>query len=179
MAARIYKLKEHTARLFKSAETLGMKIPFTQDEINQACIEAAAGAEHQGWLYPPGGVPRQRDDGGVGPEHQDPCRHRRAGPGRPISARRKSSKASGWTSRDWRRPAPDTAPVHAKAAGLYMICTLSKHAAEAKGYADAMMLDYRGYVAEATGANIFFVKDGVLHTPDRRIVSSMASPASR
>ena len=65
----------------------------------------------------------------------------------------------------WRRPAAETEPVHAKAAGLYMICTLSKHAAEAKGYADAMMLDYRGLVAEATGANIFFIKDGVLHTP--------------
>jgi len=59
-----------------------------------------------------------------------------------------------------------TAPCKAKAAGLYMICTISKHAAEAKGYADAMMLDYRGRVAEATGANIFFVKDGVIHTPD-------------
>ncbi len=65
----------------------------------------------------------------------------------------------------WKRPAPDTAPTAAKASGLYMICTISKHAAEAKGYADAMMYDYRGYVAEATGANIFFVKDGQLHTP--------------
>ena len=65
----------------------------------------------------------------------------------------------------WRRPAPDTAPTQAKAAGLYMICTISKHAAEAKGYADALMFDYRGLVAEATGANVFFIKDGVLHTP--------------
>jgi branched-chain amino acid aminotransferase len=69
------------------------------------------------------------------------------------------------THAEWRRPAPDTAPCHAKAAGLYMICTLSKHAAERDGYADALMLDYRGQVAEATGANIFFVRDGVLHTP--------------
>ena len=69
------------------------------------------------------------------------------------------------THAEWRRPAPDTAPCHAKAAGLYMICTLSKHAAERAGYADALMLDYRGQVAEATGANIFFVRDGVLHTP--------------
>ena len=66
----------------------------------------------------------------------------------------------------WRRPAPDSAPVHAKAAGLYMICTLSKHDAEKKGFQDALMLDYRGYVAEATGANIFFVDpDGVIHAP--------------
>jgi len=66
---------------------------------------------------------------------------------------------------DWRRPAPDTAPTAAKCAGLYMICTMSKHAAEAKGYSDALMFDYRGLVAESTGANIFFVKDGRLHTP--------------
>jgi len=66
---------------------------------------------------------------------------------------------------EWRRPDPRTAPCKSKAAGLYMICTLSKHAAENKGYADALMLDYRGQVAEATGANVFFVKDGVIHTP--------------
>ncbi|HEX9767587.1 MAG TPA: aminotransferase class IV, partial [Kiloniellales bacterium] len=65
----------------------------------------------------------------------------------------------------WRRPSPETAPVHAKAAGLYMICTLSKHAAEKQGYEDALMLDWRGQVAEATGANIFLVIDGELHTP--------------
>ena len=66
----------------------------------------------------------------------------------------------------WRRPAPDSAPVHAKAAGLYMICTLSKHEAEKHGFQDALMLDYRGYVAEATGANVFFIDaDGVIHTP--------------
>src|SRR5690606_15203475 len=67
---------------------------------------------------------------------------------------------------EWRRPDPRTIPAKAKAAGLYMICTLSKHAAERKGYADALMFDWRGYVAEATGANVFFVKDGRLHTPD-------------
>ena len=65
----------------------------------------------------------------------------------------------------YNRPSPETEPVHAKAAGLYMICTISKHAAEAKGYADALMYDWRGQVAEATGANVFFVKDGKIHTP--------------
>ena len=69
------------------------------------------------------------------------------------------------TQSQWRRPAPDTAPTQSKAAGLYMICTLSKHAAEAKGYNDALMLDYRGQIAEATGANIFLVQDGRIHTP--------------
>ena len=67
---------------------------------------------------------------------------------------------------DWKRPSPESAPVHAKAAGLYMICTLSKHAAEKNGFTDALMLDYRGYIAEATGANIFMLMpDGKLHTP--------------
>ena len=65
----------------------------------------------------------------------------------------------------WKRPSPETIPVHAKAAGLYMICTISKHRAEARGCSDALFMDYRGYVAEATGANIFFVKDGEVHTP--------------
>ena len=66
----------------------------------------------------------------------------------------------------WKRPSPESAPVHAKAAGLYMICTLAKHAAEREGFTDALMLDYRGYVAEATGANVFFLMDdGKLHTP--------------
>src|SRR5436309_8723366 len=65
----------------------------------------------------------------------------------------------------YRRPDPQTAPARAKAAGLYMICTISKHKAERKGYADAMMLDWQGRVAECTGANIFFIKDGKIHTP--------------
>ena len=67
----------------------------------------------------------------------------------------------------WKRPSPETAPVHAKASGLYMICTMSKHDAETKGFTDALMLDYRGYIAEATGANVFFLmNDGKLHTPE-------------
>jgi branched-chain amino acid aminotransferase len=65
----------------------------------------------------------------------------------------------------YKRPSPETEPVHSKATGLYMICTLSKHAAEREGYADALMLDWRGYIAESTGANIFLVRDGVIHTP--------------
>jgi branched-chain amino acid aminotransferase len=65
----------------------------------------------------------------------------------------------------WKRPSPETIPCHAKASGLYMICTMSKHAAEANGCSDSLMMDYRGYVAEATGANVFFVKDGAVHTP--------------
>ena len=74
-------------------------------------------------------------------------------------------KGIAMTHAQWRRPDPMTAPSKAKAAGLYMICTLSKHAAEKEGFADALMLDWRGHVAEATGANIFFLRDGALHTP--------------
>ncbi len=86
----------------------------------------------------------------------------------------------------YRRPSPETIPCFYKAAGLYMICTLSKHEAESKGYADAMMLDYRGQVAEATGANLFFIENGVIHTPTpdcfldgftRRTVISLAKEA--
>ncbi|HEV7960228.1 MAG TPA: branched-chain amino acid aminotransferase, partial [Rhizomicrobium sp.] len=161
---RIYKLKEHTARLFKSAEVLGMKIPFTQDEINAACMEAAqAQGIKDGYVRPVVfrgsemmAVSAQNTKIHVAiavwewPSYFDP---------------KEKLKGIRLDISSWRRPAPDTAPSQAKAAGLYMICTLSKHAAEANGYADAMMLDYRGYVAEATGANIFFIKDGSLHTP--------------
>jgi branched-chain amino acid aminotransferase len=161
---RIYKLKEHTARLFQSAEVLGMKIPFSQDQINAACIQAAeAQGIKDGYVRPV--VFRGSEMMAVSaqstkihvavavwewPSYFDP---------------KEKLKGIRLEISSWKRPAPDTAPTQAKAAGLYMICTLSKHAAESRGYADAMMLDYRGYVAEATGANIFFVKDGSLHTP--------------
>lgn len=161
---RIYKLKEHTQRLFKSAEVLGMKIPFTQDEINTACMAAAeAQGIKDGYVRPVVfrgsemmAVSAQNTKIHVAvavwewPSYFDP---------------KEKLKGIRLEISSWRRPAPDTAPTQAKAAGLYMICTLSKHAAESRGYADAMMLDYRGYVAEATGANAFFIKDGSLHTP--------------
>ena len=161
---RIYKLKEHTERLFRSAEILGMKIPFTQDEINQGCIDAAAAQGiKDGYVRPVAfrgsemmAVSAQATKIHVAiavwqwPSYFDPA---------------EKLKGIRLDIAEWKRPAADTAPTQAKAAGLYMICTIAKHAAEAKGFADAMMLDYRGYVAEATGANIFFVKDGSLHTP--------------
>jgi branched-chain amino acid aminotransferase len=160
----IYKLKDHTARLFKSAEVLGMTIPFTQDQISAACIEAAQAQNiKDGYIRPVAfrgsemmAVSAQNTKIHVAiavwewPSYFDP---------------KEKLKGIRLDIAEWKRPAPDTAPTQAKAAGLYMICTLSKHAAEAKGYADAMMLDYRGYVAEATGANMFFVKDGSVHTP--------------
>ncbi len=163
-SGRIYKLKDHTARLFESARILGMTIPFTEDQISAACMEAARAQNiEEGYVRPV--VFRGSEMMAVAaqgtkihvavavwqwPSYFDPALKK---------------KGIRMTIAQWRRPAPDTAPTKSKAAGLYMIATLSKHAAEDQGYTDALMYDYRGYVAEATGANIFFVKDGALHTP--------------
>ncbi|GAK45965.1 branched-chain amino acid aminotransferase [Tepidicaulis marinus] len=160
----IFKLREHTERLFKSAEILGFKIPYTVEDIDKACIETVkAQGLTNGYLRPVAwrgsemmGVSAQNNRINVAvaawewPSYFDP---------------EQRLKGIRMDIAQYRRPSPETAPCKSKAAGLYMICTISKHAAEAKGYADAMMLDYRGYVAEATGANMFFVKDGVIHTP--------------
>ncbi|MDE3114734.1 MAG: branched-chain amino acid aminotransferase, partial [Pseudomonadota bacterium] len=163
-SGRIYKHTEHVRRLFESAKILGMTIPYTEKEISDACYEAvrAQGIEN-GYVRPVAfrgsemmAISAQHTTTHVGiavwqwPSYFDPAT---------------KMKGIRVTVSDWKRPAPDCAPTKAKAAGLYMICTMSKHAAEAKGYADALMFDYRGLVAEATGANIFFVKDGALHTP--------------
>ncbi len=163
-SGRIFKLSEHTERLFDSAAQLDMEIPYTPAEIDAACNElikrqnivdgyvrpvAWRGSEMMGvsaqvakthvaiatWPWP-NLFGDDRLDSGI---------------------RMKTSK--------WRRPAPNTAPVKAKAAGLYMICTLSRHSVEPEGYDDALMLDWRGQVAETTGANIFLVINGVIHTP--------------
>ena len=161
---QIFKLREHTERLFRSAEILDMKIPYTVEEIDNACIELL---KRQGlkdaYVRPVAwrgsemmGVSAQTTRINVAiaiwewPSYFD------------AEQRLKGIRLD---MAKWRRPDPATAPSEAKAAGLYMICTLSKHAAERAGYADALMLDYRGQVAEATGANVFFVKDGELHTP--------------
>ena len=160
----IFKLTAHSQRLKRSAELLDFEIPYSVAEIDAACKETCArnglidcyirpvaylGAEQlsvsarnskvhlaiAAWEWP---------------SYFDPDV-------------KKKGIALEWAK--WRRPDPSTAPSTAKAAGLYMICTMSKTAAEKRGYADALMLDWRGYVAEATGANVFFVKDGALHTP--------------
>ncbi|MCY4031086.1 MAG: branched-chain amino acid aminotransferase [Hyphomicrobiales bacterium] len=163
-AGEIYKLREHSQRLIRSAEILGFKIPYSVEEIDDACRKVV---EVQGIEF-----------GYVRPVAW------RGSEMMAISAQRSSIHfaiaAWEWGSyfdpearlkglrldiAEYRRPSPQTAPCNSKAAGLYMICTLSKHAAEAKGYADALMLDYRGLVAEATGANVFFVEKDKLLTP--------------
>ena len=160
----IYKLKEHTARLFFSAEELGMNIPFTQDEISAACIAACeVQGIKDGYVRPV--AFRGSEMMAVSAQNTKIHVAIACWPWPSYFSPEEKLKGIRLDIARWRRPAADTEPVHAKAAGLYMICTISKHEAEAKGYADAMMLDYRGLVAEATGANIFFVKDGTLHTP--------------
>ena len=178
----IFKLTEHTQRLFDSAEMLDMKIPFTVAEIDAACRETL---KKQGftdaYVRPIAwrgsemmGVAAQNNKINVAiaiwqwPAYFDPTQ---------------LDRGIRLDIAEYRRPDPMTAPAKAKATGLYMICTISKHIAERKGYADALMYDWRGRVAECTGANIFFVKNGELHTPTpdcfldgitRRTVMSLA-----
>ncbi len=161
---QIFKLQEHTERLFFSAEALDMKIPYTVEEINQACIDTL---EKQGltnaYIRPV--VWRGSEMMGVSAQSNRINVAIAVWEWPSYFAPEERLKGIRLDRAKWCRPDPKTIPCFAKAAGLYMICTLSKHAAEENGYADALMLDYRGQVAEATAANIFFIKDGVIHTP--------------
>ncbi|MDE2134756.1 MAG: branched-chain amino acid aminotransferase [Alphaproteobacteria bacterium] len=161
-SGRIYKLKEHTRRLFESARIMGMKIPYTEEDISAACVQAAEGFV-DAYVRPV--VFRGSEMMAVSAQKNKIHVAIAAWQWPTMFDPKEKLKGIRLDISEWKRPAPDTAPTKAKAAGLYMICTLSKHAAEAKGYADAMMADYRGYIAEATGANVFFVKDGKMHTP--------------
>jgi branched-chain amino acid aminotransferase len=161
---RVFKLPEHTQRLHSSAQQLSFRIPFTVTEIEEATLEL---------------IQRQR----VGDGYVRPIAWRGSeqisvsGAGTSVhvaiatwewphvfSAEAKMRGIRLGTSL-WRRPSPDTAPVHAKASSLYSICTLARDAAEVAGFDDALLLDYRGYLAEATGANLFLVFGEELHTP--------------
>ncbi|MGA8691284.1 MAG: branched-chain amino acid aminotransferase [Methyloceanibacter sp.] len=160
----IFKLTEHSQRLHESAKGLDFEIPYSVAEIDRACREVVrANGLVDGYVRPIAW--RGSEQMGVAAQatkinlaiaawdwgsYFDPA------------ARLKGLRL---TIAQYRRPDPRTAPAKSKAAGLYMICTIEKHRAERAGYADALMLDWRGQVAEATGANIFFVKEGVLHTP--------------
>ena len=161
----IFKLREHTERLLKSGRILGFEIPFDAQQIDDACNETlAAQGFADAYIRPVAwrgsemmGVSAQKNTIHLAiavwewPSYFDP---------------EQKAKGIRLDMADWARPHPKTAPCKAKASGLYMICTLSKHAAERKGYADALMLDWEGYVAEATGANVFFTEGGTIHTPD-------------
>lgn len=161
---RIFKLTEHNRRLHRSAEILGFKIPYSVEELDAASIELL---KRQGFSEAYARPIAWRGSEMMGVSAQNNRINVAIAIWQWGSYFNPAEKLKGirLDIAEYRRPDPRTAPCESKAAGLYMICTISKHAAEAKGYADAMMLDYRGQVAEATGANIFFVKDGVIHTP--------------
>ncbi|WP_296476902.1 branched-chain amino acid aminotransferase [Roseinatronobacter sp.] len=163
-SGKIFKSREHSERLLESGRLLDMPIPYSVDQI-EAAKTAVLEANNLTDAY------------------VRAVAWRGAGPDMGVAARRNPVRlavaAWEWGAyygdakwqgakldiAKWRRPSPETIPTSAKAAGLYMICTMSKHAAEEKGCSDALFYDYRGYVAEATGANVFFVKDGEVHTP--------------
>ena len=162
---RVFKSLEHTQRLHKSAATLDFEIPFSVAEIEAAKRETiAAMGISDGYVRPVAW--RGSEMMGVSAQHNTIHLAIAAWEWPSYFDPEAKMKGIRLALSKWRRPAPDTAPVHAKAAGLYMICTMSKHKAEKEGFHDALMLDYRGLVAEATGANVFFVmKDGKIHTP--------------
>jgi branched-chain amino acid aminotransferase len=160
----IFKLTEHTQRLFNSAEILDFKIPFTVAQIDEACKATCAKNGLTDCYVRP---IAWRGSESISVSAHDSKIHVAIAVWDWPSYFKPEEKAKGirLTWAKYKRPSPETAPTASKAAGLYMICTISKHAAEAQGYADALMLDWRGYVAEATGANVFFVRDDALHTP--------------
>lgn len=160
----IFKLTEHTERLHESARILGFEIPYSVEEIDNACRELL---KKQGFEDAYVRPIAWRGSESLGVSAQNNRIHLAIAIWQWPSYFSPEEKMKGirLDIAEYCRPDPRTAPSRSKAAGLYMICTISKHAAEAKGYADALMLDWRGQVAEATGANIFFVKDGALHTP--------------
>jgi branched-chain amino acid aminotransferase len=155
---RVFKSAEHSQRLIDSGRMLGFEVPYSVDQLNAAKDEIIAKMGFKDCYVRPLAW-RGSEQMGVSAQKS-----------------RINVAIAVWewgayysdlrlTKAVYDRPAPNTAPVHAKAAGLYMICTISKHAAEAKGFGDALMLDYRGYIAETTGANVFLVKNGEIHTP--------------
>lgn len=160
----IFKSEQHARRLLDSGKAMDIPIPYTVAEIEQAKADTMhANNMSEAYIR----VLCWRGSGldmGVA-SARNPVHMAVAtwtwgayyGDAKVTGAKLDISK--------WKRPSPETIPCHAKASGLYMICTMSKHAAEAKGCSDSLMMDYRGYVAEATGANVFFAKDGVVHTP--------------
>ncbi len=161
---KIFKSEQHTARFRKSANIMDFDLPYTDDEINAAkdkVVELMGGGDQ--YVRPVA----FRGSEMMAVSAQNNKIHVAIATWAWPSMFDPETKMKGirLDIAEYRRPDPMCAPVHAKAAGLYMICTISKHKAEKKGYADAMMLDWQGRVAECTGANIFFTRDGAIHTP--------------
>ena len=161
---RIFRLRQHSQRLLESGRILGYEIPYPVEAIDAACNEVIrANGIVDGYVRPVA----WRGSEVMGVSAQQSRIHLAIAAWQWPTYFSPEARMSGirMTFAPWRRPAPNTAPTQSKAAGLYMICTLSKHAAEQAGYNDALMLDWRGQIAEATGANIFLVQDGKVHTP--------------
>ena len=161
---KIFKLDEHIERLYKSAELLDLKIPFNLEKIKQVTYELTKKQKvHDGYIRPV--VWRGSEKMEI--SAIDASTHIAIAAWRWPSyfSPEKILEGIRLTKSNWVRPSPDSAPTNSKAAGLYMICSLSKHEAERDGFDDALMLDYRGFIAEATGANIFFIKQKKLFTP--------------
>ena len=161
----IFKLEEHTERLFHSASRMGFKIPYSQEDINQSCKEIVKIQKVQnGYVRPVA----WRGSEMMAISAQETKIHVAIAAWDWGSYFDPNLKLKGikLDISKWKRPAPDTIPWDTKASGLYMICTLSKHEAEKKGFTDSLMLDYQGNIAEATGANVFFKdSNNELHTP--------------
>jgi branched-chain amino acid aminotransferase len=160
----VFKLRQHTDRLIFSAGELDFKIPYSADQIDDATRQVlAANNLTDAYVRPVA----WRGSETISVPARDNTVHLAIATWEWPSYFTMEERLKGirlqWSK--WKRPSPETIPCRAKAAGLYMICTLSKHAAMDAGYADALMLDYRGLVAEATGANVFFIKGDEVHTP--------------
>ena len=162
-AGHIFKLRAHTERLLASGRILGFEIPWTVEQIDAACRQVVA-ANGQSDAYVRPIAWRGAEQLSVSAQ-QTKIHLAIATWAWPNLFGDNRMKGVRLGMAEWKRPHPQTAPTASKAAGLYMIGTLSKHAAEAAGFDDALMLDWRGQVAEATGANVFFAIDGALHTP--------------
>ena len=161
-SGKIFKSLQHSERLHSSANILGFDIPFTVEQIEDAKKETLARSGLESAYVRP---IAWRGSEMMGVSAQENSIHLAIAVWHWGDYFEDKMKGIRMTHAKWKRPSPETAPCDSKAAGLYMICTLSKHAAEREGYADALMLDWRGQIAEATGANIFFIRDGVIHTP--------------
>ena len=163
-AGTIFKVSEHSERLAASARILDFEIPWSVAEIDKACNEVVvANNIADGYVRPIAW--RGSEMMGVSAQSSKIHLAIAAWPWPSYFSPEARLKGIRMCWAKYARPSPHTAPTGSKAAGLYMICTISKHAAERAGYADALMLDWRGQIAEATGANIFLVRNGELHTP--------------
>lgn len=160
----IFKLTEHSERLRHSAQLIGFDIPYTVAQIDAAC-NAVLEANDLTDAYLRPVAWRGSESMGVNPQGTRPHLAIAAWNWGKYYPPEKAARGIRLDIAPWRRPAPYTAPVHAKASGLYMIASMSKAHADGRGYDDALMMDWRGQIAEATGANVFFIANGVIHTP--------------